>query len=218
MRRITTIAVFSLVLFIGLAGWSSAATRQAKCPNSVAAIVIADAQVEVYEAPGHGANEGLVVALGCAYAQGRSYRLGVIDECIGSSSGACGFSFEHETLAGPVVAYTEEARGSNKDAIFVRDLRNGRLLYQATSVVGRITDVVVKSDGAVAWIAENKKLSSREVGYYEVNVIDKLGSRVLALGNNINPFSLALASRSYHGAPPEIYWTQGGRAFSAPLN
>jgi hypothetical protein len=220
--RVWTTTALVLVLFVVLISSSAPAAgarhkARPKCPYSAAESVIANGEVEVYGAPGHGAYEGLEVAFGCAYAQGHSYRLGVIEECLGSSSGGCGFSFEHETLAGSVIAYTEGVPG-HKDSVFVRDLRNGRLLHRVISVVGQITDVVVKSDGAVVWIVENEKLSSMEIGYYEVYAIDKSGKRVLASGNDINPFSLALSSNTYRGAPPEVYWSQGGKAFSTPLN
>jgi hypothetical protein len=236
MRQITTIAGFSSVLFIGLAGWSSTATgarhRQAKCPNSVTAIVIADAQIEVYEAPGQGANEGLVVAYGCAYAQGRSYRLGVVEgeNCVGSETGGCG-GIKLVTLAGSVVAYTEGTGSSSEsiNRIVVRNLRGGRILHRVPTGTrvhprrgyvgsGLARALVVKSDGAVAWIAENDELTVEEATYYEVHRIDRAGSQVLASGNDINPFSLALSSNTYRGAPPEVYWSQGGKAFSTPLN
>jgi hypothetical protein len=221
--RVWTTTALVLVLFVVLTSSSAPAAgarheKRAKCPASAADSVIANGDAEVYVALGRGADEGLEVAFGCAYAQGRSYRLGIIEKCIGSSAGGCGFTLEHEILAGPVIAYAEAVKGSRKDGVFVRDLRNGRLLHQATSVVGQITDVVVKSDGAVVWIVENEKLSSMEIGYYEVYAIDKSGKRVLASGNDINPFSLALSSNTYRGAPPEVYWSQGGKAFSTPLN
>ena len=71
--------------------------------------------------------------------------------------------------------------------------------------------MVVKSDGAVAWIAENEIGPPHGPPEYEVNAVDKTGNRTLAAGTDIAPSSLALAGST-------LYWTQGGKPMSAPLN
>ena len=67
--------------------------------------------------------------------------------------------------------------------------------------------IVVKSDGAVAWIVR----TDPEEGMYQVHALDQTGSRVLSTGSDIAPSSLALAGST-------LYWTQGGEPHSATLN
>ena len=69
--------------------------------------------------------------------------------------------------------------------------------------VGRVVALVVKSNGAVAWIAENDERtlapeSPSEVNYFDLESVDKSGIHLLASGPGIDPSSLALAgSRLY---------------------
>ncbi len=128
-----------------------------------------------------------------------------------------------ETLAGTVVAYAEAAvYGNGKEEapryfMVVRDLSTGRVLHKVTTGVfvkpetvpvsiGSVTAIVVRSDGAVAWIIE-----TGFPAIYQVYAIDKSGRRVLASSADIIPYSLALAENM-------LYWTQGSRPFSASLN
>ncbi len=93
----------------------------------------------------------------------------------------------------------------------VRDLRNGRLLHNVPTV-GTVEAMVLKSDGATAWILESRGQSpAHPVTEYEVQAVDKNGSRMLAAGSDIDPSSLAVAGRT-------LYWTQGGKPFSASLD
>jgi hypothetical protein len=215
--RVWTTTALVLVLFVVLTSSSAPAAgarheKRAKCPASAADSVIANGDAEVYVALGRGADEGLEVAFGCAYAQGRSYRLGIIEKCIGSSAGGCGVTLENETLVGPIVAYSYEVGGPYRYGMFARNLRNGRLLRQASSV-GPTIDLVAKSDGAMAWIVVSRSYSCC-VGpppELEVRALDKSGNRRLAAGTGIAPRSLALAGNT-------LYWTQGGKPMSAVLN
>jgi hypothetical protein len=72
---------------------------------------------------------------------------------------------------------------------------------------GEARVIVVKSDGAVTWITDAFHKEDR----FEVHALDKTGERVLAVGSDIAAESLALAGST-------LYWTQGGKPFSAPLN
>jgi hypothetical protein len=76
--------------------------------------------------------------------------------------------------------------------------------------LGPVTSLVLKSDGAVAWIARNKPIGEPATSY-EVHAVDKTGARLLAAGDEIAPGSLVLAGGT-------LYWTQGGRPMSATLN
>jgi hypothetical protein len=107
--------------------------------------------------------------------------------------------------------------GGGEALILVRDLRTGRLLHDVpTGIpsaphghlgVGPAISIVVKSDGAVAWIAS----ALPPDGFFQVHALDGDGSRLLATGRSIDPRSLALAGST-------LYWTQEGKPFSAALN
>jgi hypothetical protein len=76
--------------------------------------------------------------------------------------------------------------------------------------VGPAVAIIVKSNGSVAWIAENEIGPPRGPAEYEVHALDSSGSRMLAFGSDIDPHSLALAGST-------LYWTQGDKPFSAAL-
>jgi hypothetical protein len=212
-------------------------TISAQCPLANEEALIANAQAEVYVATkitGKLEGGGVLrkgVLRGCTYKARRSYELGRYEpECLGSSQAGGGCGVTLEALTGPIVAYAEAGGSSagSRYEVFVRDLRDGRLLHKVPTGVrenpspqnvgiGPATEIVVNRAGAVAWIAENDERSSRsglpekEDTYYEVHAVDKTGSHVLAAGVNIEPSSLALAGNT-------LYWTQGGRPASAVLN
>ncbi len=161
---------------------------------------------------------------GCAYGSAHPYPLGPVPES----------SPPTETLGGPIVAYEESfvasdkylEGGSSKWFVVVRNLLTGRVLHKiptgARSAppskedvgVGPALAIVVKSDGAVAWIAENEFQSSSTISYYEMHTLDESGSQILASGTEIDPYSLALAGSTHS----TLYWTQGGKPSSAVLN
>jgi membrane protease YdiL (CAAX protease family) len=144
----------------------------------------------------------------------------------GCSSRGCGGT-SHFALAGSIVAYQEfqneegtfsSAEGHESWQIIVRDLRSGRVVREVPTGTptppsprligaGFATEIVVKSDGALAWIVESGVLPSA----FEVHAVDWAGSRLLASGSDIDPHSLALSGNT-------LYWTQGGSALSAFLN
>jgi hypothetical protein len=228
MRRIAISTIPVLALFLATASPSAARARHAttaRCPPATSRVLLADAEAELYAVKERLPHfpEPEPVVRGCAYGQKRSYLLGEVEEH-GSSYGGGGSSgVRLATLAGTVVAYTESAvYGSGKEEaprflMVVRDLSTGRILHrvetgrfvkpEATPVsVGLTTALVVKSDGAVAWIVETGIPT-----IYQVYAIDKTGRRLLASSTGIVPYSLALAGNT-------VYWTQGGQPFSAPLN
>lgn len=157
----------------------------------------------------------------------------MLGEVAGLSESAEGHrGITHIVLAGPVVAFLREnARTPNAEGLIqwwvvVRDLRSGRVLHKVPTgmskapspghgsgeegarVVGAgpTINLVVKSDGAVAWTVDTEEGPGRQVW-----AIDRSGKRLVAEGTNLDPHSLALAGST-------IYWTQDGQAFSAPLN
>jgi hypothetical protein len=152
------------------------------------------------------------------------------------------------TLTGSVVAYEEFLTTANRYTlegapvkaslrVIVRDLRTGRVLYdvptgtppkpkEGSVGVGRIVAIVLKSDGSVAWIAnDTERSATAKAPYFDVYATDKSGTLLLAAGTDIDPSSLALSVGATHlGYYPDaiagdaVYWTQGGQSFSTTLN
>jgi hypothetical protein len=221
---ITATCVLALLVTASPTAASSRSQVPGRCPPGHSELIAADAQAQVYEAFDP-AEEGFKV-YGCAYGHKRSYGLGLPF----AASGTAGGGVDEETLAGPVVAYEESAGsetsavegGSGFAVVVVRDLRTARVLHRVPTGtpsvpdpshvgVGAVVALVVKSNGAVAWIVHNLKRSTEKSSYYEVHELDKAGGTVLASGMEIAPHSLALAGST-------LYWTQGGKPASAPLN
>lgn len=239
MRRIT-VAVVALSAAISVTGSAWVASGQAAavgCAPGHARLVAADAQAEVYIAnePYYevGTHEQLGTEAffrGCVYGSRRSFRLG--PDFPGSPTTQD--TTRHITLAGAVVAYSVEDVVGESVAEFyviVRDLRTGRVLADVPSGVplkktgrydigvGGVEGLVVKSDGAVAWIAFDglrttaleRMTGQRREFYCDLYALDKTGERLLASGIELAPASLALAGST-------VYWTQGGKPFSALLH
>jgi hypothetical protein len=76
--------------------------------------------------------------------------------------------------------------------------------------IGPALSIALKSDGSVAWIAENEIGFPPKATECQVGVSDKAGTRVVGYGTDIEPRSLALAGST-------LYWTQAGNAVSAHL-
>ena len=179
-----------------------------------------DAQAEIYVAPGNAALPEFLDFIGCAYGRTRSYVLG-IPPVGGPTGSVAALMF---TLAGSVVAFekvddTELHPGSREeDELVVRDLRGGKTLHRlptGTSTtppehgdvgIGGATAIVLKSDGAVAWIVAVRGTNTE----YQIHVADATGSRVVAASTEIAPASLALAGST-------LYWSQQGKAMSSTV-
>ncbi len=221
----------TVALCIALTPSSAAAHRTPTAPHGCALpshtrMLAADPQAQVYEKLETATQEKGIY--GCVYGSRHTYFLGE-PASGGTTEGFEGIS--RVTLAGSVVAYEYASGGPGPGGpgsgtggaewvIVVRDLRNDRILNRVptgTSVSSRDVGsgpamaIVVKGDGAVAWIAENDNLSTRETNYNEVHALDKSGNRVLASGFDIERFSLGIVGST-------VYWTQGGKPESAALN
>jgi hypothetical protein len=198
-----------------------------KCPVGRSHVVVADAQAQVYEGPLVGEGGPLPessVFYGCAYGRGKRYELGLPPETGAGSPGGTSGSRLY-TLAGPIVAFerysTTELEPASRyvEEIVVRDLRNGRVLHRLPTGIptmppkngdvgiGGATAIVVKADGAVAWIVAVNGAAVE----YQVHAFDKTGNHLLASGSEIAPSSLALTGST-------LYWLQGGKPMSATLN
>jgi hypothetical protein len=222
MKRILIPIVSALALLLAATSISTARSTHrasAQCPPARAHILIADEQAQVYDE--HYSEE----IYGCTYRPTRSRDLGAIPKF--SSQG--GEGIELLRLAGTVVAYEEtlinllEPQGEWAHyLIVVRNLQTGQVLHriptgtyegpepQLNIGIGPALAITVKSNGSVAWIAENDQKSTKSAPYDELHAIDKSGYRTIAVGKEISPKSLALTGST-------LYWTQGGKAMSASL-
>jgi hypothetical protein len=151
---------------------------------------------------------------GCAYGHPGVFRLGVpMTPC--TPSGCGGISLE--TVAGPLVgfAYASIGPGLDYEVLVVRDLRNGRTVRR---VITSPAAIVLKSDGAVAWVANGGLETPVPANnflpgdVYDVELADNHGHRVLTpFTPTIDRFSLALGGST-------VYWTQARKPFSVPLD
>jgi hypothetical protein len=220
MRRIAALLTAGVAIVL-IASTSAGAQSHHKAPDGCPpsgrhTVIAADAQAEVY---GVRKNSETIEYRGCVYGHTRWFDVGGRSECIGG--GGCGGT-RNVTLAGPIVAresgFVGTVRGSEW-IVVVEDLRHGKVLHKVPTgmsqtgnpkVVGAglTSAIVVKSDGAVAWINEHLVAAGTE---YEVHALDKSGEHLLASGTDIGRRSLALAGST-------LYWTQGGKPHSATLN
>jgi hypothetical protein len=207
------------------------------CPARGAGVLLADVQAVIYtvrenrvEFPeGKRTVVPIVATRGCDSSSKRSFRLDWEFANAGSAESGSPIP-PHLTLGGSYVAYEEFFSEGNRYSegrdeeyveewhVVVRDLRTGRVLHRVATGArerdhpklvgdGSATAIVVKVDGAVAWITDTVQNENR----YQVHALDKTGEHTLAVGSNIDPHSLALAGST-------LYWTQDGKSFSAPLN
>jgi hypothetical protein len=225
----------AVAVLAGPASLASGSAAKATCARGHARVVAADAQGEVYIAQEPYYEVGTHVQLGtlpsyrgCVYGSRRSFRLGITES--GGSRGGVGTRVI--TLAGTYVAYTTErvvVESGFELLVVVRNLRTGHILkHVPTGIplerrptyigVGAVRAMVLKSDGAVAWIASDHLRSEkiehetgREVEYYDLYALDKTGERLLASGPELGDSSLALAGST-------LYWTLGGKPYSALLH
>jgi hypothetical protein len=225
MRSAAVIACTIFALLVVAAPTSAvrmAGVASRGCSPARSHLLIGDARAQVYELPENAHFESPIY--GCAYRHGRSYSLGQIGEC-GSSEACEGIARGTLTLAGPIVAYERfyagGFAGSSEWKVAVWDLRTGRPLYEVPTGtpsapspgyvgVGAITALVLKRDGAAAWIAEDNELSFGHAPFYDVEAFDYSGIRVLASGTGIGPRSLALKGST-------VSWNNGYRRFAARL-
>jgi hypothetical protein len=179
-----------------------------RCPphRAHAHVLKADRLAELYTAPEDPEYPEFLGVYGCAYKNKSSYLLGNVPEPnVGGPGSGAGVSLE--VLTGTVVAdWYADSPGS----IAVRNLVNGRVLHRIFAPdnenIGPVSALVVKRDGAVAWISE--PLAG---GPIQVHAVDKTGSRLLASSEIIEPKSLALMGST-------LYWAEAGKRKSAVLH
>ena len=222
MRRASFVGLVVVAVLassrVGVA--SSRHTVAPKCPPGHTHLIVADAQAQVYLRPK--SFRQATEIFGCAYGGRRSYSLGGPTNFDAEGGGGRA----HYTLAGVILAsesvsvqeFPAPGRPKLETYVEVENLRTGRVLHKVptgtngpSSIgLGPVTSLVLKSDGAVAWIAQNNPIGDPAT-FYEVHAVDTTGERTLASGAEIAPGSLALAGST-------LYWTQDGSPMSATLH
>jgi hypothetical protein len=176
----------------------------AVCGPRSARTLAVDAVARVYVSGGN--------AYGCVAGGTRSYRLGTI----GYSTSAA--HIEAVRVAGRIAAYGLQTSGvdTGYTTVNVRRLTTGALLAQrpATTRVGvegfQSTDsLVVKADGAVAWIATAHAIGPPHF-IRQLQKLDARGFRLLDFGPNV-----AAASLRLHGS--RLSWKHGTAVRTAVL-
>jgi hypothetical protein len=147
---------------------------------------------------------------GCA---GRSYLLGTYRPRLGQAR------ITHVALAGTIAAFSVTRSGVDTSIaqVIIRRLDNGRTLHTlgaVTQPIGpesfqRVGSLVVKGDGAAAWIAGATSII-RHGMEVEVDRIDRRGEKTLDGGPDIKSASLRLHSS-------RLSWRHGSATRSATL-
>jgi len=209
MRRFSIATGGLAALAAAIAVQPATASAAPRCPRALIRGVARDRDAQVYVGTIlQGEASGLSAVFGCTYATGRSYSLGVP----AAFSAAGGGGIEDVRLNGTMAAFqyvkTREGFGNGDTGggiwfVVVRDLRTGRTIRRvATGVplfvrpeytgVGPIAALVVADDGAVAWIAEDELRSRPNREFFDLEVADRSGTRLLAAGTSLKPSSLTL--------------------------
>lgn len=157
------------------------------------------------------------VVYGCSAAHGKSFRLGHAMRSIAEAR------VNPVAVAGANAAYGLARFGidTGRTSVVVRRLTDGNQLseFPATQAVGAesfqtVGSLVVKADGAVAWIAMSFSIVGGGRGTVEVHAADAGGERVLASApsrpERIDPGSLRLRGST-------LSWTDAGATRHATL-
>jgi hypothetical protein len=186
-------------------GGTTASASPAACGPSGARTLAVDHAARVYQSGGN--------VYGCSALARHAYFLGADARSI--RQGRAG----PIALAGRAVAYgfTRFGVDTISATVIVRDLGDGRQLRSEPATTGPlrpeftqlVASIVVKPDGAVAWIGEGGSVISGTRGV-EVDKADAHGLARLDSGGGIDVRSLRLAGS-------RLAWRHGGRSRSASL-
>ena len=184
---------------------SAAATATGHCGPAGAKTLVIDSVARVYTSAGS--------VYGCS-ASGHRYRLGSSQRHPGQPA------IGKAALAGVDVAYGATTFGVDTSgaSVTVRRLDTGRTVRRKSAMNGpvgpeafqSVEGLVVKSDGAVAWIAQANSVVSHR-SQIEVDRVDERGGATLDTGSGIDTSSLRL-----HGS--RLSWRHSGAVRTATLS
>jgi hypothetical protein len=222
---IAAIATLSLGLVASSADARGSHKKPWVCRPGHAHLLVADTQAQVYET-GYYYEEVFQPERiqGCVYGSKRQFAVG--SPLSGSGSGGGGSSIEQ--MVGALVAVEGHSwstvKGSDSNWVEVIDLRTGRHIHKSFTGppeptrntgyedygAGPVASLVLRPNGDLAWIAETPTFRVTPAGRYQLYTLEATGRRMIASGDDIEPYSLALAAET-------IYWTQNGKPNSALL-
>jgi hypothetical protein len=204
-RGLTILAAAGLLTACGASVAHSQGSSGPSCGPAAAHTLAASPQARVYVSGG--------TAYGCARSGRSSNRLGGRGSCIGRPR------VDPVTVTGTLTAYASETCGvdTGTTVVIVRRLTDGRHLRSspATAPVGvesyqTVHSLVLKVDGAVAWIATGRSLGTRH-GAVEVWRSDRHGTTRLDSGQAIQARSLRLTGAT-------LNWRHGTQTRHAALD
>jgi hypothetical protein len=151
---------------------------------------------------------------GCSKRSDKRYRLGRSKVCVGSERAG------PVVVAGDDAAYALERCGVDTgfSEVIVRRFSDGKTLRSAAAITGRlgvesysaVDSLVLKPDGAVAWIATGSSIVSHGAPQREVHKVDRAGPSLLDSGSSVRPSSLRLRGST-------VTWKHGGAVRSTTL-
>jgi len=206
--RLASVATACCLVAAIAACASSARTSRSACKLAGATKVVTGSKAVVFSKPSNGDRRDF----GCAYSSGRLVALGHA-RCLSRLPGP---GVSHIRLAGDFAGFGTMRCGVDTATAGVRviDLakRKTTVDVAATSPPNRpesfesVDALVLRSDGAVAWISSISSIVGGGGPAYEV----RERGRLLDRGAAIDPRSLAINGST-------VRWRNGGRLKSAPL-
>jgi hypothetical protein len=184
------------------------ATHHRRCTDGGARVRLANDVVQVVTRGGR--------TWGCWIRTGSRHLIAATS----SADGPATLTARRLVLAGRYLAFNQEySREDVEESVSVLDVRTGRS-HGADAVAdvaaprpdarNAVTAIVLRPDGAVAWIARNDDIQPAR---YEVLALGAGRPALLATGPDIDPASLAVAGS-------RVYWTAAGApqlgAFPSP--
>jgi hypothetical protein len=201
-----------IVTVLAACGSSTAATTtnggagHPSCAPAHARLLAADGLAAVYEVSG--------TVYGCAGRAGRRYRLGTSRFCNNADQ------IGPVALSGSLAAYGVRTCGvdTGEAQVVVRRLADDKLLRSAAATshvpgaesYASVGSVVVRSDGAVAWIGSARSIIGQGA-VVEVHRLDRRGAAILDQGGGIATGSLRLQGS-------RLNWTTSGQRRSSTLD
>ncbi len=206
-RGILVLAALALSCGFAFAASSSASSpHKSNCGPSSAQTLTADAVARVYTSNGS--------VYGCSGTSGKRSTLGKRTSCLGTERAG------PVTLTGQLVAYGVQICGVDTGfaQVVVRRLSDGKRLTSAPAFTGplgaepfqSVDSLVLKADGAVAWIATGRSLATHS-SHRQVQSEDKNSQKLLDSSGSIQLGSLRLNGST-------LTWKRGGKTRSASLH
>lgn len=191
--RFGLVVVVLLLAVCEVAPTTGASASGPVCGPSSARTLVADREARVYVSAGD------VYGCAAAGAQGK-FLLGRTGSCLAPGAQSSGGAVGPVRIAGEMTAFASVVCGvdTGRTTVTVRRLTDGHVLHarSATTTIGveghqDVGSLVVKADGAVAWIATAESIGAPKY-VRQLARLDRHGFRVLDSGPAVSAGSLTL--------------------------